>query len=163
MYKTRNFRQHFKIDWGSSCAQKNSKQLVDNYRLVSLLSVCSKIFEKLLFYSIYEFLDKICLLNSNQFGFLLNDSSVHQLIAITDDIFHAFDANWCLVVCSAFLDLLKMFDRVWHDGLLYKLKHNGKVGSLLCLLESFLTHRKQQVVLTDNHLLTKKMLRICVP
>ena len=56
-----------------------------------------------------------------------------------------------------------MFDRVWHDGVLYKLKHNGKVGSLLCLLESFLTHRKQQVVLTDNHLLTKKMLRIGVP
>ena len=46
--------------------QKSSKQLVDNYRPVSLLPIFSKIFEKMLFDSIYEFLDKNCLLNSNQ-------------------------------------------------------------------------------------------------
>ena len=46
--------------------KRNSKQLVDNYRPVSLLPICTKIFEKLLFDSIYEFLDKNKLLNSNR-------------------------------------------------------------------------------------------------
>ena len=51
------------------CTNKNCKQLVDNYRLASLLLICSKIFEKMLFDSIYEFLDESCLLNSNQSRF----------------------------------------------------------------------------------------------
>ena len=45
--------------------KKNSKQIVDNYRLESLLPICSKIFEKLIFDSIYEFLNKNSLFNNN--------------------------------------------------------------------------------------------------
>ena len=121
---------------------KNSKQLVDNYRPVSLLPICSKIFEKLLFDSMYEFLDKNSLLNSNQSWFRPNDSSIHQLIAITHDIFTVFDANPSSVVRGAFLDLSEAFGRVWHKGLLYKLKCNGVNGPILSLLESFLTDRR---------------------
>lgn len=44
---------------------KNSKQIVDNYRQVSLLTISSNIFENLLFDTVYEFLDEICLSNSN--------------------------------------------------------------------------------------------------
>ena len=44
--------------------KENRKQLVDNYRPISLLPICSKIFEKLLFNNIYEFLDENCLGNS---------------------------------------------------------------------------------------------------
>ena len=42
----------------NSSTRKNSKQIVNNYRPVSLLSICSKIFEKLIFDSIYDFIDK---------------------------------------------------------------------------------------------------------
>ena len=76
---------------------KNSKQLVDNYRPVSLLPICSKILEKLLFDSIYEFLDKNSLLNSSQSEFRPHYSSIHQFIAITHDVNTAFDANPSLV------------------------------------------------------------------
>ena len=76
---------------------KNIKQLVDNYRPVSLLPICSKILEKLLFDSIYEFLDKNSLLNSSQSEFRPNYSSIHQFIAITYDVNTAFDANPSLV------------------------------------------------------------------
>ena len=76
---------------------KNSKQLVDNYRPVSLLPICSKILEKLLFDSIYEFLDKNSLLNSSQSEFRPHYSSIHQFIAITHVVNTAFDANPSLV------------------------------------------------------------------
>ena len=92
--------------------KKNSKQLVDNYLLVSLLPIFSKMFEKLLFHSTYEFLDKNSLLNSNQSGFRPNDSSIHQLIVMTHDIFTAFNSNPSLEVRDAFLDLSKAFGRV---------------------------------------------------
>ena len=83
---------------------KNSKQLVDNYRTVSLLPTCSKAFEKFLFDSIYEILDKSNSLDSEQSGFRPNDSRIHQLLAIAHDIFTAFDANPSLVARGAFLD-----------------------------------------------------------
>ena len=83
---------------------KKSTQLVDNYRTVSLLPTCSKAFEKFLFDSIYEILDKNSSLDSEQSGFRPNDSSIHQLIAIAHDIFTAFDANPSLVARGAFLN-----------------------------------------------------------
>ena len=130
--------------------KKNSKQIVDNYRPVSLLPICSKIFEKLIFDSIYEFLDENNLFNSNQSGFRPNDSCIHQLIDITHNIFSAFDANPSLEVRGIFLDLSKAFDRAWHDGLLYKLKSNGIDGNLFKLIKSFLNNRCQRVVLNGQ-------------
>ena len=49
-----------------------------------------------------------------------------------------------------FLDISKAFDKVWHDGLLYKLKRNGINGDLLKLIESFLSDRYQRVVLNGQ-------------
>ena len=60
---------------------------------MSFLPICSKIFEKLIFDSIYDFIDKDNLFNNNQSGFRPSDSCIHQLIAITHNIFSPFDAN----------------------------------------------------------------------
>ena len=65
------------------------------------------------------------LLNPNQSGFRLSDSCVNQLLAITYEIFEAFDCNPPLEVRSVFLDIWKNCDKVWHEGLLYKLKSMG--------------------------------------
>ena len=120
-----------------SVHKKNSKQIVKNHQLESLLPICSKIIEKLIFDSIYDFINKHNLFNNNQSGFRPIDSCTHQLIAITHDIFSTFDANPSLEVRGAFLDLSKAFDRVWHDGLLYKLKSNGIDGNLFRLIKCF--------------------------
>ena len=51
---------------------------------------------------------------------------------------------------AVFLDLSKAFDRVWHDGLLYKLECNGISGHLLLLLRNFLENRWQRAVLNGE-------------
>ena len=92
--------------------KKNPEQIVDNYRLVSLLPICSKIFEELVFDSIYDSIDKSNLFNNNQSGFRPSDSCIHRLIAITHNIFSTFDAKPSLEVRGVFLDLSKAFDRI---------------------------------------------------
>ena len=93
--------------------KKNSKQLVNNFRPVSLLPICSKIFEKLIFDSTFHFMIQNSLLDSCQSGFRPNDSCVNQLIFITHNTYRAFDANSSLeVVRGVFLDLSKAFGKV---------------------------------------------------
>ena len=98
---------------------------------MSLLPICSKIFEKIIFNSLFEYLEDNKLLNCNQSGFRSGDSCVHQLLSITHEIYKSFDANPSLEVRGVFLDTSKAFDQPWHDGLLYKLKLLGKYGRQL--------------------------------
>ena len=70
-----------------------------------------------------------------------NDSCIHQSIVITPSICSAFNANTSLEIRGIFLDLSKAFDRVWHDGLLYKLKTNGIEGKLFKRIKWFLNNR----------------------
>ena len=53
-------------------------------------------------------------------------------------------------VRGVFLDISKAFDKVWHEGLIYKLQQNGISGELLNILVDFLNNRKQRVVLNGQ-------------
>ena len=123
---------------------------MNNYRPISLLPVFGKIFEKIIFNKIYNYLSKENLLNPNQSGFRPSDSCMNQLLAITHEIFEAFDCNPALEVRSVFLDIAKAFDNVWHEGLIYKIKSMGISGELLNLLENYLSDRYQRVVLNGQ-------------
>ena len=72
--------------------KKDDKQIVDNYRPVSLLPVCAKIFERLIFNSLYQFLEEHTLLSIYQSGFCSNDSCINQLLFIVHTLYKAFDA-----------------------------------------------------------------------
>ena len=85
------------------------------------------------------------LISPKQSGFRSVDSCVIQLLPITTGIFTSFDNS--LVVKGVLLDISKAFDKVWHDGLIYRLKRNGIKDKLLCLLIDFLKNRQQRVVL----------------
>ena len=130
--------------------KKNDKRLVNNYRPISLLPIFGKIFEKIIFNRIYNHLLKESLLNPNQSGFRPSDSCINQLLAITHKIFKAFDCNPPLEVRSVFLGISKALDKVWHEGLIYKLKSMGISGELLNLLENYLSGRYQRVVLNGQ-------------
>ena len=105
--------------------KKLDKQLIKNYRLVSSLPVSGKVLEKLIFNSIFDFIDTRNMLSVHQSGFRPDDSCVHQLISIVHEVYNAFDVNPRLEVRGVFLDISKVFDRVWHKVLLYKLKSMG--------------------------------------
>ena len=107
-------------------------------------------FEKIIFNRIYNFISEENLLNHNQSGFRPSDSCVNQLLSITHKTFEAFDCNPTLEVRSVFLDISRAFDKVWHEGLLYKLKSMGISGELHKLLENYLSGRFQRVVLNGQ-------------
>ena len=83
--------------------KKNDKQLVKNYRPISLLPIFGKLFKKIIFNRTYNFLLQKELISPNQSGFCPSDSCVNQLMAITHEIFEAFDCNLFLEVRSVFL------------------------------------------------------------
>ncbi len=85
------------------------------------------------------------MISCNQSGFRPGDSTINQLLSITSDIYDAFEQS--AEVRAAFLDISKAFDKVWFEGLLFKLKCNGIDGSLLSLFENYLANRNQRVVL----------------
>ena len=127
--------------------KKGDKSQVKNYRPVSLLPIFSKLFEKCIYDTLYICFENKELFSSCQSGFRKGGSCFSQLLSITHDIFKGFDANPSLDTRGVFLDISKAFDRVWHDGLLFKLKSYGVSGFLLSLLRDFLSGRKQRVVL----------------
>ena len=92
--------------------QKGDKQLITNYRPVSLLPLCGNVFEKIIFNSLIYLNNNNNLLNCNQSDFRPGDSCVNQLISITHDFYKACDANPSLEVRGVFLDLSKTFDKV---------------------------------------------------
>ena len=88
------------------------------------------------------------LITKNQSGFRPKDSLTNQLICLVDSIHSSLDIN--LDVRYVFLDMAKAFDKVWHEGLLFKLKQNGINGKLLNLLKSYLANRNQRVLLNGS-------------
>ena len=128
--------------------KKGDKQNIKNYCPVSLLPICSKIFERIIYDNMLKcFLDNN-LISPKQSGFRPGDSCINQLLSITRDIFTSFDNG--LEVGGVFLDVSKAFDKVWHDGLIYKLKQNGIKDKLLCILIDFLNNHQQREVLNGQ-------------
>ena len=87
------------------------------------------------------------LISQNQSGFKPGDSCISQLLFITRDIYQLLDDG--LETRAIFLDISisKASDKVWHEGLLFKLKLNGISGNLLNIITDFLYQRKQRVFL----------------
>ena len=85
--------------------------------------MCSKILEKIVFDQVYAFLNTNNLLSVNQSGFRPGDSTIYQLLSITSTIYDSFE-NYD-ETRAIFLHISKAFDKVWHDGIIFKLNCNG--------------------------------------
>ena len=90
------------------------------------------------------------MLTPHQSGIRPNDWCIYQLISIVHYIYANFDHNPSLEVRGNFLDISKAFDKVWHEGLQYKLESLGISGNLANLFRSFLNGRHQSVVLNGQ-------------
>ena len=96
----------------------------------------------------FGFFNENDLISQHQSGIKTRDSCINQLLSITHEIYQLFDEAFD--VRSVFLNISLAFDKVWHDGLIFKLKQNGISGNLLNLLSNFLRNRKQRVVLNGQ-------------
>ena len=138
--------------WGNVLPthKKDSRQLKKNYRPISLLPICGKIFEKIIFDSIYKYFTDNKLFTPSQSGFRTGHSTINQLLYITHKIYSAFEDYPSRETKAVFLDISKAFDKVWHEGLIFKLKSYGISGGLLNLIISYLSNRKQRIVLNGK-------------
>ena len=115
-----------------------------NYCPVSLLSVVSKVFEKLVNNRIVDHLENCGLFSDFQYGFRSSRSTADLLTVVSDRIAGTFNRSGANRAVA--LEISKAFDRVWHAGLLHKLKSYGISGQIFCLI-SFLGNKWLRVVL----------------
>jgi hypothetical protein len=121
---------------------------VNTYRPTSLLPVTSKLFEKLLLKIIRNDLDLSTVIPDYQFGFRGGHSTIQQTRKVVNKIATRFEGE---SLCTAvFLDVAQAFDKVWHAGLLYKIK-NTFPSPYDLLLKSYFTERNFQLNYNNSY------------
>ena len=86
----------------------------NNYRPISLLPICGKILEKIIFDNVYIFLNNNnCLISKHQSGFGPGDTTICQLFSITSTIYESFEKHG--ETRAIFLDISKALDRGSHS------------------------------------------------
>jgi hypothetical protein len=129
--------------------KKGHKQLISNYRPVSLLTSFSKVVEKVMFNRLINHLNKYAILNPSQYGFQKNltmDNAVYALLLT--EVSTALNNKSRVKVI--FCDIEKAFDCVNHDVLLHKLEMYGVTGTTKELFSQFLSNRYERVKLKDK-------------
>ena len=146
IYNTGTIPQEWKSANIVPIYKKGDKNLISNYRPISLLCLSAKIMERVVQDELLNLTRH--LLNPAQHGFLSGKSCTTNLITLTDDIANSlFNAIGTDII---YFDFAKAFDTVNHDLLLSKMKTNFKIdGRLLKFIASYLRNRHQRVVL-DN-------------
>lgn len=138
---------HFPIQWKTAeiiLIQKPGKppEEIASYRPISLLPLMSKLFESLLKNRLEPILEELQIIPAFQFGFRRQHSTIEQIHRIVKRISQDLEEK---KYCSAmFLDINQAFDRVWHQGLMYKLRKILPVN-YFCILKSYLQDRHYRV------------------
>ncbi|KAL4085182.1 hypothetical protein QTP88_027041 [Uroleucon formosanum] len=118
----------------------------DSCRPIALLSSISKIYEKIILLRLQKHIsDQI---RPEQSAFRSEHSTAQQLVKLVDRISN--NLNNRIQTASVFLDVEKAFDRVWHDGLLYKMSTLKIPQNLIKLTQSFLSNRSFRVRIEDK-------------
>jgi gas vesicle protein len=119
-----------------------------NYRPISLTSILCKLMEKIIKDDLTNYLNKNNLINKQQHGFVNNKACNTNLLETMDILtkLQSQKKNVDLLL----LDFSKAFDKVAHRRLFIKLEAYGISGKLLKWLKSFLSNRRQRVILGEH-------------
>ena len=128
--------------------KKGDKTLTANYRPVSLTSVVGKLMESVIARSIREHLDRHKLINDSQHGFTKGKSCLTNLLSFYGKVYEAADNG--NIYDILYLDFSKAFDKVPHQRLLRKVRAHGIEGKILGWIRSWLTDRRQRVVINGS-------------
>ena len=141
---------HFKMaNISAIFKNKGDSQDPTNYRPISITSCIGKMLEKIIFKYLYNYLETHQIISNFQSGFRPKDSTVNQLLEIYHTIVENLDKG--KEIKFIFCDISKAFDKVWHDGLIYKLRKCGITNNLLSWFRSYLANRKQRVITEGFH------------
>ena len=118
---------------------------VSNYRPIAIIFFLSKVFERCIYTRLWEFAVTNNIFTPYQYGFLKGKSTQDALLSLTENIYHCLncsDGSFCI---NIFVDFHKCFDTIDHAILIRKLELYGATGSLLNLVNNYLTNRTQSV------------------
>ena len=125
--------------------KSGDRSIPSNYRPVSLLNTMEKVLERILYKHIFNHLKRNNFFTPCQSGYLPGDSTVNQLTYLYNRICSALDSG--REIRMVIFDITEAFDKVWHNGLIFKLHAAGIDGKVLSFLRDCLSNRTQKVVL----------------
>ena len=131
-----------------------------SYRPISLLNTLSKLTEKIILNRLNAHDSKEKIIIDEQFGFRHNHNTVQQVVRIVNDI--SVNFNKKKLTTMVLLDIEKAFDKVWIDGLLYKMIQYKYPDVLIKLIHSYL-HNRHLIVTVNGEKSTKRKIRAGVP
>ena len=131
--------------------KSKNKELLANYRSISLLCSLSKILEKIVHKRVYNFLQLHNIFFASQYGFRQKHSTVNAVCEFTAHTINSLDENKSTL--GVFLDLSKAFDTINHDILLKKLYYYGIRGIALEWFKSYLCNSNRSLTKIPTHIL----------
>ncbi|GFX08494.1 probable RNA-directed DNA polymerase from transposon X-element [Trichonephila clavipes] len=122
--------------------------LASSYRPISLLSTIGKLTESIILHRLKNFINENNILNPNQYGFTNKLSTLHPLLRRTENISEGFQKKKS--TGAVFLHIQKAFDRVWINGLTFKLITFKIPHPLIHLIHSYLTNRSFRIRINET-------------
>ena len=145
-------QQYIPEEWRIHCItpihKSGDRSSVKNYRPISLPCTISKVFERIVYNAVSEFV--IQSIELTRFGFLQKHSTLQQLLILVDKIMSP--SKHTDVV---YLDFKKAFDNVAHNELLAKLWSFGITGNLWNWFRAYLLNHSQCVRV--NHVISSTL------
>ena len=122
--------------------KKSVKSDLNNYRPISVIPVVSKVFEKIIYDQLYQYLNNNKLLSSCQSGFCSLHSTLTALLEAANSWSVNIDNG--LMNGVVFIDLKEAFDTIDHEIILRKLSYFGADQATIKWFQSHLSDRTQR-------------------
>ena len=153
LYKSSIELEQIPQDWKdayiSAIFKKGNKRKPNNYRPVSLTCISCKIIESIIRDHIITFMKDKKLFSNTQFGFISGRSTTYQLLIAIDKWTEILDRDG--KIDAIYFDFMKAFDTVPHNRLISKLQGHGINNAMCNWITSFLSNRRQRVVINGTH------------
>ncbi|GFU13291.1 probable RNA-directed DNA polymerase from transposon X-element [Trichonephila clavipes] len=154
LYNQCLIKNHFPTLWKQAniimLAKPNQDRTYpQGYRPISLINANAKIFERIILTRIKSHCKAIDCIPPEQCGFREGHSTLHQLIRVTNIINEGFAHKFYTV--GVFLDVRRAFDKMWHDGLTYKLIKLQFPDYLIKIIHNFLHNRTFRVRVNNSY------------